>query len=307
MSQLSDLLSKIKQSDLKKEIPPGLSDTITSLKKKESGRRRILFFSILIGASLSLGLAAAYFADYINSRPLRPSETTASIPDTLPKPEKSQEPSAPIQNQQKNPPLPDGKLDSVKSSALTDERTSRKESPEHAAADSSQEEIVDLSRDAATEPENSKSIEQVTNLIYLARNYEKSGEHLKAAEVYRKVLQIDPDNYKIMNNIATLMIRMNMHDESMKYLLETMKLDASYVPALVNLGIVYAGTGRFPESEKSLLKAISLEENNRLALINLAVLYEKEGLDERAREYYQKLRNLGDSAGTDGLKRLDNR
>ena len=103
------------------------------------------------------------------------------------------------------------------------------------------------------------------------------------------------------------MIRLDMWDESLGYLLESIKLNNQYVPALINLGIVYAKTGKFSESEEMLLQAVSLEENNRLALLNIAILYEKEGLYERAREYYQRLRILGDIEGGKGLKRIDNR
>ena len=64
---------------------------------------------------------------------------------------------------------------------------------------------------------NSESLhnEQVSNLFYLARNYEMSGELLKAVETYSKALQIDPGNYKTMNNISALMIRLDMWDESL--------------------------------------------------------------------------------------------
>jgi len=149
--------------------------------------------------------------------------------------------------------------------------------------------------------------EQVTNLFYFARNHEKSGNLPGAVESYRKVLEIDPGNYRTMNNIAALLIRMNLWEESLGYLQSSIQLNDHYVPALINLGIVHARNGNSSEAERALLKAVSLEEQNRSALFNIAVLYENEGSYDRARGYYQRLQTLGESEGINGMKRLDNK
>src|SRR3990172_8447498 len=157
-------------------------------------------------------------------------------------------------------------------------------------------------------PERNRDIEeQVTNLFYFARNHEKSGNLPGAVESYRKVLEIDPGNYRTMNNIAALLIRMNLWEESLGYLQNSIQLNDHYVPALINLGIVHARNGNSSEAERALLKAVSLEEQNRSALFNIAVLYENEGSYDRARGYYQKLQTLGESEGINGIKRLENK
>ena len=149
--------------------------------------------------------------------------------------------------------------------------------------------------------------EQVTNLFYFARNHEKSGNLPGAVESYRKVLEIDPGNYRTMNNIAALLIRMNLWEESLGYLQSSIQLNDHYVPALINLGIVHARNGNSSEAERALLKALSLEEQNRSALFNIAALYENEGYYDKARGYYQRLQTLGESEGINGMKRLDNK
>ena len=149
--------------------------------------------------------------------------------------------------------------------------------------------------------------EQVTNLFYFARNHEKSGNLPGAVESYRKVLEIDPGNYRTMNNIAALLIRMNLWEESLGYLQSSIQLNDHYVPALINLGIVHARNGNSSEAERALLKALSLEEQNHSALFNIAVLYENEGSYDKARGYYQKLQTLGESEGIRGMKRLESK
>ena len=266
MGYLTDLLSKIKQTEPEKKTPPGLRDTITSLKKKDAGKRRIVFLSIFLVASLSLGLATAYFNEI--------------APETGPEPDNTQNV---LYGEETD-------LGQVKNDV-------RKTDPgeEH-------------SEDVVHDEENNKEIEeQITHFFYLARNYEQSGDLSRAVENYKKVLQIDPQNYRTMNNIAALFIKMNLWEESLGYLQNSFKLKNNYVPTLINLGIVYAKKERTSEAESSLLKAISLEEENRAALFNIAVLYENQGAYDKAREYYQRLKILGKSEGMEGLRRLENK
>ena len=169
------------------------------------------------------------------------------------------------------------------------------------------EESLNFSEPILDEQRNRDIEEQVTNLFYFARNHEKSGNLPGAVESYRKVLEIDPGNYRTMNNIAALLIRMNLWEESLGYLQNSIQLNDHYVPALINLGIVHARNGNSSEAERALLKAVSLEEQNRSALFNIAVLYENEGSYDRARGYYQRLQTLGESEGINGMKRLDNK
>ena len=169
------------------------------------------------------------------------------------------------------------------------------------------EESLNFSEPILDEQRNRDIEEQVTNLFYFARNHEKSGNLPGAVESYRKVLEIDPGNYRTMNNIAALLIRMNLWEESLGYLQNSIQLNDHYVPALINLGIVHARNGNSSEAERALLKALSLEEQNRSALFNIAALYENEGYYDKARGYYQRLQTLGESEGINGMKRLDNK
>ncbi|HKZ72246.1 MAG TPA: tetratricopeptide repeat protein, partial [Nitrospirota bacterium] len=106
---------------------------------------------------------------------------------------------------------------------------------------------------------------------------------------------------------AALLIRMNLWEESLGYLQNSIQLNDHYVPALINLGIVHARNGNSSEAERALLKALSLEEQNHSALFNIAVLYENEGSYDKARGYYQKLQTLGESEGIRGMKRLESK
>ncbi|MFN3479868.1 MAG: tetratricopeptide repeat protein, partial [Thermodesulfovibrionales bacterium] len=77
-----------------------------------------------------------------------------------------------------------------------------------------------------------------------------------------------------------------------------------YVPGLINMGIVLAKLGDVREAESYLLQSLTLEPDNRHAIFNIALLYEKEGNYEKAREYYLRLKQLGDARGVLGLDRI---
>ena len=60
MSLLSELLSKIKHPEPRKDVPPGLISMVSTLKKKELRRRRILISSVFVIIALGSGFAMSY-------------------------------------------------------------------------------------------------------------------------------------------------------------------------------------------------------------------------------------------------------
>ncbi|GAB4415797.1 MAG: hypothetical protein OHK0032_11930 [Thermodesulfovibrionales bacterium] len=140
--------------------------------------------------------------------------------------------------------------------------------------------------------------------LYMARAYESKMDYSNALLSYKKVLSIEPRNYRVMNNIASILIKLNLYDEAKTYLEMALGVRNDYVPGLINTGIVLARLGETQNAENSLLKALTLEPDNRNALLNIAILYEKKGSYEKAREYYLRLKQLGDAQGSLGLERI---
>jgi len=141
--------------------------------------------------------------------------------------------------------------------------------------------------------------------LYMGGNYEKKGDHYNAISSYKKVLDIEPRNYRVINKIAYILIQIASYEEALKYLDSALSIRHDYVPALINTGIVYAKAEKFSDAEKYLLKALSLEEANQPALFNIATLYEKQGKYDLARGYYLRLKNLGNDQGRLGIERIE--
>ncbi|MBI5588108.1 MAG: tetratricopeptide repeat protein [Deltaproteobacteria bacterium] len=306
MSHLTDLLSKIKQADQKKEVPPGLSESISSIRRREPGKRRIVFFVVLISAALVLGLAASYLTDHLKGGP-------------------SESPSSSGPSASAQPPLqPQEALFDKEAAKKSESRTARDNSVTPDVEKKTRtEKSAPLSEPAPSTPrkaalssdgslkesyeertDGKDSTEEKTGLFYRARSYELNGDLPKAVQTYEKVIEMEPLNYRAMNNIASLYIRMDRTKEALGYLEGSVRLKGDYVPALINLGIIQAKAGKAAEAESSFLKALSFDGSNRAALFNIAVLYENALRYDKAREYYRKLELLGDTEGTNGLKRL---
>ncbi len=148
---------------------------------------------------------------------------------------------------------------------------------------------------------------QTYHHLYKAIRSEKSNEYVNAIAIYDEILKIEPKNHIIMNKIASLLMKMDMWKEAMDRLRESYKLKDDYIPALINIGIVYANTGNYSRSEKYLHKALAADPIDVNAIFTMALLYEKQNRFNQAAAYYARLQKLGDPRGGSGLERvLDN-
>lgn len=311
MSHLTDLLSKIKQAEPKKELPPGLLDTIESLKKKDPVRRRVFFFAFLLSAALVLGLFASFLAGRLKTALKVMPAPLSKGPSVQPHFQAGQ---AAQQNKAQGPVLPflpSAAPASAENGAAQGAETAETETPfaSEPLSDGRAQNRPERPRRTAPEEKVSPKAdpEEIAGLLYLARGYELRGEFSSAVESYKKALFLDPADYRAMNNIASLYIRMSSPGQAIAYLEECVKLKDDYLPALVNLGIAKAETGKNREAESSFLKALSFDGSNREALFNIAVLYEKTLEFEKARGYYERLDSLGDPKGAKALERLEGR
>lgn len=326
MSLLSDLLSKIKHPEPRKDVPPGLRNTISGIKKKELNKRRIIILSVFVAIVLSSVFVTAYLAQTFltgevwkgkgEARKITEvkedlsSEQTDRNVEVLPTPSVKTE--KPFISTATEKPL----ITMVKPGSRKKEKPKRKSSPSIERKPLGIPEIVNQKEipkakdvvgeqvDSSSEIRNSEMKEVY---LYMGESYEKKGDNSNAISSYKKVLDIEPKNYKVMNKIAYIFIRIASHREALKYLENALDIRQDYVPVLINAGTVYAKEEKFTDAEKYLLKALSIEEVNQTALFNLALLYEKQGRYDLAQQYYSRLKGLGNKEGRLGLERISGR
>ena len=142
------------------------------------------------------------------------------------------------------------------------------------------------------------------SLLYSARAYESKKDYYQALLNYKKALELDPQNYIIMNNISSVLIHMENFSDALRYLENALSIKRDYVPSLINLGITYIRLGNSVEGESYLLKALSIEPSNKNAMFNIAIFCERQGDNDKAYNYFYKLFEMGEIQGCLGTARI---
>lgn len=301
MSILSDILSRVKQQQPKRDVHPGLSNTVSAIKQEESRRRKILLFATVISIFTGIGLAAIYLNNRYGLNEVSVAASQKTMEAGINQTAVPVAPTIPTATSIKGPAAKPAKNKTP--SALTKHEALPAAHPTEAIESRKPEISGEIQHPVPSREEDIPGAKE--QHLYAAEGYEKGDNLLNAASEYNKALEIEPDNYRIINKIASLLIKMGRNDEAAGYLKNSLNIKSDYIPALVNSAIVSAKTGKNTEAENSLLKAISIDGTSQAALLNIALLYEREKRYDQARDYFSRLRRLGDKNGELGLQRLE--
>ncbi|MBF0327982.1 MAG: tetratricopeptide repeat protein [Nitrospirae bacterium] len=140
--------------------------------------------------------------------------------------------------------------------------------------------------------------------VYTAQTYEAKKDYDKAMLNYKKALELDSQNYILMNNTGTAALNKGLYEEAIKYYNSALAVKQNYVPALINLGLVHIRTNKHAEGEAYLTKAVKIEPLNKMALLNLGIFHELKDNYESAANYFAEVSRLGDQQGYLGLARV---
>ncbi|RJQ20294.1 MAG: hypothetical protein C4560_05205 [Nitrospiraceae bacterium] len=330
MSLLADLLSKIKQPQLKREVPPNLKNIIRDSAKKSTNRRRLILLSVLFAVAVSAGAYLVYLTRTLTEKPVSNTDITSKgIPASVKQMEpeggadknnpplssagKTEDNAIPVPGKEKveggseekekiatpiRPAVAVGKHKTEKISLVAAKAPDIKNEK-----DATEEDVApDMLR--ATHPETEKKHAGADTYLYRAKEFEMKKDFSGALANYKKALEMEKDNAVIMNNIAYILLEMDLIEESIKYSQMALGKNKDHAAALINIGIAHAKAGDITAAGEYLKRAFSLEPDNRHVVLNLAVFHEKQKDYERASEYFTRLAQLGDAEGPLGLARI---
>lgn len=339
MSLLADLLSKVKPSGRKGGVPPNLKKVVADLSGKRANRKKIITYSVLVFLSIAGGIGAMFFVD-LYLKPKAGTRTSDISIAELKKRAQARLPSQAIDQKQKkeetkkntdrkitveSKPTVDkqeevsGKIEQMPKVVKKEPKEVSKEPPKEIEKQKEEKQEPDIKQEeiektdepgesyeiAAKEPETREVAPLNKDLhLYMARSYENKRDYSKAFDSYKQVLDADPNNYLVMNNISGLLLHLESFEESIEYSEMALNVKKDYVPSLINLGIAHIKSGNLTAGEGYLLKVLSLQPTNKHALFNLALLYEKIGEYDRAYGLYKKLSRMKDTQGYLGLARI---
>jgi len=322
MSLITDLLSKVKQQEPKRDIPPLLKESIIQGTLRRKVRRRIVVSALVLLIAVAAGTLAVHSLDYF----FKPSSVALK--------EKAVDPSVPVSPKINiSADQPDIKT----TSGLTETNTSQAQAKNSANSrylspgvephtiktetakiglkaqrarnidklkETGQGKAASVKRETPYGQTESIARQDRDTQLYTAKAYENEKNYRMALSNYRSVLAADPGNYIVMNNIASVLIQMSSFEEAVSYAEKALHIRRNYVPSLINLGIAYSRLGKDAEAERCMKESLSVEPLNRLALLNIGLLYEKRDLYDRAAENYLRLKNINDVRGYLGLARI---
>lgn len=145
------------------------------------------------------------------------------------------------------------------------------------------------------------------SFLYVARSAEAGGDWRLALANYRKALKVDPENFRIMNNVAAALNNLGMFDEGAREAKRALGRKPDYVPAMINAAIAYSSSGNSLEALLLFSNAVSADPTNRSLVINLGILQERTGKLEDAKKTYRQLAEMGDPQAIHGMARVNER
>ena len=133
--------------------------------------------------------------------------------------------------------------------------------------------------------DNPKAWVAYTNLGYI---YRSVGKIENAISLYRKAIEIIPDDPNAYYNLANTYYDIGETEQAIELYRKTIKIDSHYVNAYNNLGLIYNNIGKTNEAIDLFRRAIQINPRQAKTYYNLGLTYENIGSSEEAIELYEK-------------------
>jgi len=106
----------------------------------------------------------------------------------------------------------------------------------------------------------------------------------QAAESFRQVIALRPDDPDAHYNLGTLSLQRNDFDQARQYLQKTLALRPDYPEAWNNLGMMAAQQGRLDEAVQSFQKSLAQRPGFAVALLNLGNVFRRQRVFDKAED-----------------------
>jgi Tfp pilus assembly protein PilF len=320
MSLITDLLSKVKKQEPRRDIPPILKDNVLQLQAERRMRRKLMSVLILTLVLVAAGVGVIYMVEsmkgpsLIARTPATGTPPVQSVPQTAaPAPSPQAYAGTPLFTSgdikvREQAVAPEQKKDLSKPSRgkKGGREFAHKSTPKvlDRVQEMKQEKAVSREHAELDKTSGSMTRQEKDTSLYLARTYEAQKNYRQALIQYKKVLAMEPNNFVVMNNVASMLIYLGSYEEAIQYAQKALNLRRGHVFSLINLGISYSCLGKHSESESYFRKVLGIEPSNQYALLNLGLLYEKQSAFESAERYYRKLSEGENIQGCLGMARI---
>jgi tetratricopeptide (TPR) repeat protein len=139
-------------------------------------------------------------------------------------------------------------------------------------------------------PQESLRIHESTFISSYSKAYalQQSGQLAQAAALYKEILQEDPNNAYVLNNLGVIHQQQGDLRQAVAYYEKAHEVNPKFTQALNNLGVVFYRLGEYDQSQQWLEKSLQIQPDNGAVLQNLALVYKKKGYKEEAKQLLKK-------------------
>lgn len=133
------------------------------------------------------------------------------------------------------------------------------------------------------------------SLFQQALDAQRAGDHVRARDLYLRVITLTPNNAEAYNNLGAVYRALGDLVASEASYRRAVTADPRYAGAWSNLGAVLGLLGRRQEAVQALQRAVQLEPANLGAKVNLAIQYRQSGLLKEASDLLQETLRINPS------------
>ena len=152
---------------------------------------------------------------------------------------------------------------------------------------------------------DSDSVEAMTTLAILLQT---AGRSDKSAQLYEKVLELQPDNLIVINNLAWIMCEEQAKfQEALELAQQGLQISPDYIDLIDTRGVAYYRLGEFELAKEDFTKCITLYQDNNPAVVSshfhLARAFDKLGEKNEAIKHLNQALDMNSQIG--GLSASD--
>lgn len=126
----------------------------------------------------------------------------------------------------------------------------------------------------------SPAVDHWTQALY----YQKDGDFGNAMKHYAALLDKDPMNAQVRNNLGMLYQQRGLLEQAVREFQRALNIDRRYVRAHNNLGVAYLAQRNVDAAAAQFRAALDIDRRNVDAMVNLAIAEKALGQRERAKE-----------------------
>lgn len=126
----------------------------------------------------------------------------------------------------------------------------------------------------------------------VATEYAKKGKFSDAKSLYESVLQEEPENVSVLNNLGFVLMELGMLSEARQRFQSAISLREGCLECLNNMGSLLFKEGKTEDAQAYFERALIIQPDFVDALLNLAVVAEKFSDIRRASQWYAKAQPL---------------